>query len=95
MANRELRELWAELDAELTSLRSAFDASPLGATTLKYFDESLEANEYGVALDALCDFLANAQTPSVEADLLARMEALYAKMGCESECLARLRQKAR
>jgi hypothetical protein len=57
MADSRLRHLWAELEGSLRDLRTAFPSSECGQTARALFDEFLAANEFGLALETLCDCL--------------------------------------
>lgn len=92
--HRQVR--WAEIEAELRSLRPAFGSSQLGTTWAQTFDEHLEHNELEVALHTLCDFLAESETSPASSVLIEKIRRLYSKMGIEDGCvesLARLSQR--
>ena len=93
MADRKLQELWAELDGELGHLRTAFDNSAPGADALRSFDEYLSVNEFGLALEPLCDFLLDSDVPTIPPSLLLEIQRLHAKMGVIDNCVKNLRQK--
>jgi hypothetical protein len=93
MSKQELRELWSQLDAELRNLRTTFDPSPKGALALQYFDEYLLANEFGLALETLCDFLLDSDAPNIATDLLLQLQLLHTKMGVDDNCVRNLGQK--
>jgi hypothetical protein len=94
MTRQELRNLWLEIDAELQTLRPAFNPSASGTTALKYFDEFLSANEFGLALDTLCDFLLESDAPTISPELLGQISGLHHKMGIDDNRVGKLRQKA-
>jgi hypothetical protein len=93
MADRKLQELWAELDGELGRLRTVFDGSAPGEGALRSFDEYLSANEFGLALETLCDFLLDSNVPTVTPSLLLEIQRLHTKMGVDDNCVRNLRQK--
>lgn len=84
-----LRAHYRELDERLRGLRNLLS----DAGYLKYFDESLQANEFGEALHALCDFMLESGTPPVNDAALDQIKGLHALMNLEDDCVERLRQK--
>ena len=65
MTKQQLHELWAEVEAELLALKRLFDSSPDGVIALEHFDEYLSHNELGLALETLCDFLADSDGSAI------------------------------
>jgi hypothetical protein len=95
MTKQELHDLWLQLDAELQALRTAFDASPEGTRALQCFDEYLSANEFGLALETLCDFLLDSDAPTIDPNLSLEIKLLHAKMGVDDNWVNNLRRKGK
>lgn len=93
MADRQLQDQWTELAAELQPLRTVFAPSADGSHALRLFDEFLLANEFGLALEALCDFLLDSDA-TITASLLLEIQRLHTKMGVIDDCVRNLGQKA-
>ena len=93
MADQELRALWAELDTDLRALRPMFEQSPDGVRAPNWFDEYLSANELGLALETLCDYLLEADLLDVPRHVLREIERLHARMGVQDNCANNLHQK--
>lgn len=93
MADRQLQELWAELERELGHVRTAFDATTAGTQARRFFDENLSANEFGLALETLCDFLLDSDAVTITPSLLLDIERLHTKMGVKDNCARNLRRK--
>ena len=93
MADSRLRDLWAELSAELHALRVAFPPSVRGFGACTWFDEFLGANEFGLALETLCDCLIESDEVIITPELLETVSRLHAKMGVDDACATLLRRK--
>jgi hypothetical protein len=78
------------ISERLGSLRHLFSDDE----RLKYFEESLAANELEVALHALCTFLLEPSIPPVSSAALERIGNLHSLMQLEDDCVERLRLKA-
>lgn len=87
---RDKHEHWRRVGDALRALRGLI--SDRGR--LRYFEESLDANELEIALHALCDFLLEPNTPSVSGDVLEQIEGLHSLLQLRDDCIERLRQKA-
>jgi hypothetical protein len=85
-------ERWADLRRSLLALRPLLVSD---FATQRFFDELLEANEFGVALYALCDYLLEQPVMSVGLEEIRRIEDLHRKMQLRDECSAELRTKYR
>ena len=94
MADRHLQDLWTELEAELRDLRTVFEPSAEGREALCVFDEYLSANEFGLALETLCDFLLDSDATAIPGSLLMQIQHLHTKMDVNDNCVRNLRQKA-
>lgn len=93
MTKQQLRELWAEVEVELRALKPLFDSSSDGAIALEHFDEYLSHNELGLALETLCDFLAESDGSAISPELLERIQRIHSKMKIEDGCVENLRRK--
>ena len=69
------------MEAELHALRPAFPLSDDGQRVRTYFDECLAANEFGLALDSLCDCLFESNDAVITPELLMAVSRLHARMG--------------
>ena len=85
-------ERWADLRRSLLALRPLLVKD---LETQRFFDELLEANEYGVALYAICDYLLEQPVLSVSLEEILRIEDLHRKMQLRDECSAELRARYR
>jgi hypothetical protein len=65
------------------------------AEGLRYFEESLAANELEVALHALCDFLLERSSLPVSSAVLEQVKDLHDLMQLEDNCVEKLKQKGR
>jgi hypothetical protein len=92
---QNLRKHFIEVNQILLPLQSAFNSNPEGGRRREYFLESVEANEFEIALHALCDFLLEHQDASVTEDLLARIDELHKKMEIDDECVIKLKSRHR
>ena len=93
MAESRLPELWAELRTDLQALRTEFPGSETGRAARADFDEFLAADEFGLALETLCDLLRASDESMITAELLAAISHLHAKMGVHDDCVTLLRRK--
>ena len=60
-----------------------------------YFDESLDANEFEIALSALCDFLLESATPGIASAEMDKIVTAFRAMELDhDERIAELRQKS-
>jgi hypothetical protein len=62
--------------------------------TRAYFDELLAANELGLALEALCDWLLDSRDAIITPLLLDAVSSLHTKMYLDDDCVEQLRRKA-
>jgi hypothetical protein len=60
---------------------------------LRYFEENLDANEPGVALLALCDFLLESFAPKASSVELREIESLQETFKIDDDCIRRLLEK--
>jgi hypothetical protein len=85
---------WSEHYADLK--QRLFELRPLvreNQKTLEYFDELVEANEFEVALHALCDSVLKGNTPAPATGEIDRIEALHERMELKDNCVERLKAK--
>jgi hypothetical protein len=87
---KDLRAHYRDVNERLTGLKDLIS----DADRLRYFEESLAANELEVALHALCDFLLEPRTPPVSRVPLREIETLHALMEIQDDCTKRLAEKA-
>lgn len=88
----ELLEHWADLRRSLLDLRPLLVLDP---ATQCHFDEFLEANEFEVALHALCDYLRVQPTANAGLEEIQMIEDLHLRMHLRDECSAELRARYR
>jgi hypothetical protein len=80
---------WTVLHDELKPLSWVF-SGPEAQKYLELFEQLLSVNEFGVALDTVCDYLIEfAIVP--DARLLEQLDRLHGLMEIEDDCLARLK----
>jgi hypothetical protein len=90
----EYREHYAALTKQLRSLRPLFSLNESDSSLRAYFDESLEANEFEIALSALCDFLLQPTTPGIESAEVEKIDAAFRAMDLDDDRVAELRGKS-
>ena len=88
---KNLHAYYRDVSERLGSLKDLIS----DAGRLKYFEESLAANELEVALHALCDFLLEPRTPAVSCAALRQIESLHTLMEIEDDCIKKLSEKGR
>ena len=91
----EIHGHWAEVRAELLALRASVAELPAGREILGLFDEFLEMDEFGLALESLCDFILEQSAFVISEGTVARVEMLHDRMGVSDGCGAALRIKMR
>lgn len=87
-------ELHKAVKAELLALREAVPRLHDNVRYLTLFDELLREEEFGSALELLCDFLLEPNEPPINDSLLTTISSLHASMGVTDTCSDRLRKKA-
>ncbi len=85
--------LYDDLGKRLEALRATFPDSPEGLARRKYFDENLAANEFEIALHALCDFAVEFHNARMNAGVILHIEELHRLMDLEDTCVSDLRSK--
>jgi len=89
--NREAH--WAVLRTRLEALRNIFPPDPNGEMYSALFNKFLENREFGLVLDALCDFLLELDAPPASETEFDEIATLHALMEVQNDCLLRLRDK--
>ena len=82
------------LKAELLDLRNSLPELLQDEKYLQLIDEFIREDEFGLALESICDFLLEPEAPPLARDNLTQVESLHRLMGVEDACLDRLRRKA-
>lgn len=90
----DYREHYAALTKQLQSLRPLFSLNESDSTFRVYFDEWLDANEFELALGALCDFLLEPATPGMASVELEKIDAVFRTMALGDDRVAALRGKS-
>ena len=93
MIRQNLEEHWAILRRDLCELRHLFASNAQEPGQLSYFDESLEANEFEIALHALCDCVLAASTPQIADEEIEKISLLHIKMDLRDDCIDSLRRR--
>ena len=60
---------------------------------LNLFDEFMRETEFGSALDLVCDFMLEPDSPKIDAASIDRVEALHTAMEMEDDCVEKLRRE--
>lgn len=82
------------LESSLLELRHLFLLNENLSGYRQHFDEVLNANEFEIALHALCDFLLDPTTPNIGLSEINKIDVLHEKMGLDDTCAAALRAKS-
>ena len=89
---------YERVEASLNKLRAVL-ADPSDAQTasgyLRFFDEMMEHREYGLALDAICDFALEPSYKSLSAELVDELISLHIAMELDDDCGMKLKAKLR
>ena len=91
---QDYREHYADLTKQLQSLRRLFSLNESLSSFRAYFDEELDANEFEIALSALCDFLLEPETPGIALAELERIDAAFRAMNLSDDRIAALQAKS-
>jgi hypothetical protein len=91
----EIHRHWAEVRAELLALRASVAELPAEREILGLFDEFLEANELGLALESLCDFILEQSGFVPSEEIVGRIERIHGWIGVSDGCGTELRIKMR
>jgi len=86
-------EHWAILRSDLLGLRHLFAANAQEPGGLEHFDEALEANEYELALHALCHCILAAPAPRITDQEVERIDLLHTRMDLIDGCVKSIRWK--
>ena len=90
----DYREHYAALTRQLQSLRPLFSLNESDSSFRAYFDEWLDANEFAIALGALCDFLLEPSTPGIAWTELKKIDAAFRAMDLDDDRVSALRGKS-
>ena len=90
---QDYREHYAHLTRLLQSLRPLFSLNEGLSSFRAYFDEELDANEFEIALSALCDFLLEPTTPGIASAELEKIDAAFHAMNLGDGRTAALQAK--
>jgi hypothetical protein len=91
---RQDRDLhYAALKTRLESLRGLFSPGIKAEVYSSLFDDFLSNREFGLALEALCDFLLEPGVPPCSEAELNEIASLHVLMEVEDQCFLRLRDK--
>jgi hypothetical protein len=88
------RDHYADLERQLQNLRSLFSLDESPSDFRDYFDDYLNANEFELALDRLCDFLLSTTTPGIGPNELEKIDAVYRSMDLGNDRTSALRAKS-
>lgn len=84
---------YVQLRTRLQSLRPVFLEGSIAETYSALFDEFLAEEEFGLALETLCDFLLEKHARPASEIELNEIAALHALMEVEDQCFLRLQEK--
>jgi hypothetical protein len=90
---KERESHYAVLRTRLQSLRAIFSSGASGETYRALFDDFLAKNEFGLALDILCDFLLDPETRPVTETELKDIVGLRVLMEVDDQYFLRLQDK--
>ena len=90
----DYREHYAALTKQLRSLRQLFSLNERDSSLRAYFDESLDANEFEIALSALCNYLLEPTTPGIASAEVEKIDAAFRAMDLDDDRVAELRSKS-
>lgn len=84
---------YAELRKRLEALRYIFPSGARGETYSCLYDDFIENREFGLAVDVLCDFLLESESPPPSENEFHAIAELHALMELGNSTLLRLRDK--
>lgn len=87
-------EHYAALTKRFQNLRPLFSLNESDSSFRTYFDEWLDANEFELALSALCDVLLEPTTPGITSAELEKIDVVFRTMALDDDCVAALRGKS-
>jgi hypothetical protein len=94
MMGTALRDRFDFLKAKLLDLRNSLPELRQREKYLQLIDEFIREDEFGLALESICDFLLEPEVAPPGSATIAQVEALHRLMGVEDVCLDKLRRKA-
>lgn len=89
----DYREHYAELTRRLQSLRPLFCTNESLSNPREYFDEMLGANEFEIALHALCYFLLEPTISGIGLTEIEKIEIAHRMMELDDGCASQIRAK--
>ena len=92
-APQESTPHFSVLRTRLAALRPTFSSNGRGETYRALFDDFLARNEFGLALDVLCDFLLDSNVPPLSGTEFNEIALLHTLMEVQNDSLLRLRDK--
>jgi hypothetical protein len=81
-----------ELRTQLQTLRPLLLADD-GRAFLDLFDNLIQETEFGAALDVLCDFILQPDSPKVNKTTVDQIQRLHAAMKINDRCVEELQKK--
>jgi hypothetical protein len=81
-----------ELRTQLQALRPLLLPEG-GRAFLDLFDELIQETEFGEALDVLCDFILQPDSPKVSKTTVDQIQRLHAAMKIDDRCVEELQKK--
>lgn len=90
---QDLRNHYATLRSNLLGLRHLFARNGDQGNAVGYFDETLEANEFEIALHALCNCLQSAPMLRITDTDIDIIDLLHQNMGLDDGCVTALRRR--
>jgi len=88
-----LRERFDFLKAKLLDLRNSLPELQQDEKYLQLIDEFIREEEFGLALESICDFLLEPAVSPPGSETIAHVETLHELMSVEDACLDKLRRK--
>ena len=78
----------------LLKLRPIFTGQQAAIAYLHFFDEFVREEEFGLALNTVCDYLLESDTPTPSDSLIDQIHTLHSAMEVDDDCVTHLREKA-
>ena len=97
MQKRLLRH-YERMEATLNKLRPVLVENEVPAVAtgyLRLFDEFMEHREYGLAVDAICDFVLEPDYTPLSPELVNELISLHIAMEIDDDCGMKLKAKLR
>ncbi|MBZ5523530.1 MAG: hypothetical protein LAP21_14950 [Acidobacteriia bacterium] len=90
----DLDSVHHNLKSQLEGLRNSIFGLQNDPKYMELFDEFLREQEFGLALETLCDFLLEPRSALASESLLEQIENLHQLMNVMDSCVQDLRDKA-